>query len=83
MTNFTDVGYFAIISLFISNFVMKYADTILLHLFEYIIYPFGYMITYSNDDNETRDFDYIDNFITFYTLNYISTNEIQHFRICS
>lgn len=64
MTNFTDVGYFAITSLFISNLILKYADFIIINFFEYIIYPLGYSITYSNDTNETRDFDYINNYVT-------------------
>ena len=64
MTNYTELGYFAILSLFISNFAVQYADFIIVNFFEYFIYFIGFFITYSNDDNEVRDFDYIDNFIT-------------------
>lgn len=64
MTGFTEVGYFAIISLFISNLILKYADFILINFFEYIFYPIGSVVSYSNDDNEIRDFEYINNYVT-------------------
>ena len=62
--NIESVGTLAILSLFITNFVMKYADMIVLFFLEYSFIFFGRIITFSNDQDETRDFEYINNYIT-------------------
>ena len=62
--NLESVGVFAILSLFITNFVMKYADVIMVFIFEYTFIFFGKIITFSNDQDETRDYEYINNYIT-------------------
>ena len=67
-TNLSSIGMFTCISFFISNFVLKYADSILMFIFEYTMFIFGYFISFSNDNNDTREFDYL--------LNYISNNAL-------
>ena len=52
--NLESVGVFAIISLFITNFVMKYADMMMIFIFEYTFIFLGKIITFSNDQEETR-----------------------------
>ena len=60
----TTISYFTVTSLFFSNLIMKYADLIIITFLEIFLSPIGYFVEFSNDDNEKRNFIYINNFIT-------------------